>query len=137
MQKPFAATLLLCPTGGRKWAVMLSCLIMCTLPAAAHKLVPLQSAKVISQNIGASNGGAVAMPIGTMLVAVPITRQSNIVVVETSHNRLTWSEVGKHMLVLPVNETIQFYQDGNWFVVLDSKHKKHKFALIHEESLPE
>lgn len=34
------------------------------------------------------------------------------------------------MLILPVNGFVDFYRDGNWFIVLDSKHKKYKFALV-------
>jgi hypothetical protein len=109
---------------------------LCCVPAFG-KEVPLETAKVISQNIDSYNAGTAAMPIGTMVVGVPITRRSNIVVVETAHHRLTWSEVvtGRGPVILPVNETIQFFQDGNWFIVLDSNRKKHKFSLIHMEAL--
>jgi hypothetical protein len=77
------------------------------------------------------------MPIGTMMVGVPITRRSNIVVVETANQRLTWSEqvTRRGPVVFPVNETIQFCQDGNWFIVFDSNRKKHKFGLVHMEGL--
>ena len=75
------------------------------------------------------------MPLGSGVVGVPITRRSNIVVLETAKARLTWSEVGKNAIILPVNGTIEFYQDGDWFIVLDSKHKKHKFALVHFENI--
>jgi hypothetical protein len=70
-----------------------------------------------------------------MVPGVPINRRSNIVVLETGKCRLTLSEVGRNWIVLPVNDTIQLYQDGKWFVVLDSKKKKHRFGLIHMEDI--
>ena len=105
------------------------------VPAFAKKHHEFQSAKVISQNIKSYNNGVAIVPLGTMVAGVPINRRSNIVVVETDKYRLTWSEVGRKAIVLPVNETIQFYRDGDWFIVLDSKEKKHKFALIHMEAI--
>ena len=32
--------------------------------------------------------------------------------------------------MVPVNSQITFYHEGNWIVILDSKNKKHKFAII-------
>ena len=121
----------------KKLLVLSACVIFCCAPALAGKLLPLGSAKVISQEIGSYNNGAAVVPCGNMLFAAPIRRQSNIVVVETAHHSLTWSESprDRSTLVLSVNDTIQFYQDGNWFIVLDSRHKKHKFALVHMETL--
>jgi len=116
-------------------AVALFACLVCCVPTLAKTESELQTAKVISQDIEANNRGAAAMPVGTMVVAVPIVRRSNRVVVETGNQRLTWAEAGngKNVLVLPVNGTIHFYRDGNWFVVVDSQHKKHKFGLVHEE----
>lgn len=34
------------------------------------------------------------------------------------------------MIILNVNDGVQFYRDGSWFIVLDVKRKKHKFGLI-------
>lgn len=98
--------------------------------ATGEKQHSWETAKVISQDLNAYNAGTVAMPIGTGIAAVPIRRRSNIVVVETATQRLTWSEAGKNTIILPVNGSVQFYRDGNWFIVLDSKNKKHKFGLI-------
>jgi len=80
---------------------------------AIAEQIPLETAKVSSQDL-----------------------RHNIVVVETARYRLTWAEVGKEQVIFPVNRTIRFYQDGNWFIVLDSKHKKHKFALVHFDGTP-
>ncbi|MGB9408379.1 MAG: hypothetical protein WCA89_12635, partial [Terracidiphilus sp.] len=102
------------------WCLLLvSGVAIANYPAFAKNQPEFQPAKVISQNIGSYNGGAAAMPIGTMVVAVPITRRSDIVVLETANHRLTLSEqmTGRGPVILPVNETIPFYQDGNWFIV--------------------
>ena len=105
------------------------------LPLAAKKPQPvMHTAKVVSQDISTQNGGAAAMPLGTMIVAVPISVVTNSVAVETEHAFMTWVEKRtKHPLVLPINGTVEFYQDGNWVVVLDSNHKKHRFAVTHIE----
>lgn len=98
--------------------------------SSAKKQPNWERGKVISQNLTSSPAGTYAAPIGTATVAVPIYRSSNVVVIETDDYRYEWSEVGRKPLILPVNGFINFYRDGNWFIVLDSKHKKHKFALM-------
>ena len=77
------------------------------------------------------------MPIGNMIVGIPITHRSSIVVVQTPHHRLTWSELmtGRGPVILSVSETVQFYYDGKWFIVLDDKGKKHRFSLVHMEAI--
>ncbi len=105
------------------------------VPAFAKKTLEFHSEKVISQNIGSYDNGVAVVPLGTMAAGVPIRRRSNIVVVENAKYRLTLSEVGRNFVVLPVNDTIQMYQDGKWFVVLDSQKKKHQFVLIHVENI--
>ena len=97
---------------------------------ADEKQHKMERAMVISQSLSSSPVGTYAAPIGTATVAVPIYRQSNIVTVETDDYRLEWIEKGGKSLILPVNSFIDFYRDGDWFVVLDSKHKKHKFGLV-------
>jgi hypothetical protein len=119
-----------------KSAVLCALALSLALPALAEH-PPLQTAKVISQNIDSYNGGTAVMPIGAMMVGVPIVRRSNTVVVETATQRLTWAEMGngRHLVVLSVNGTVNFYQDGGAFVVLDSRSKKHKFTIMHAEAI--
>ncbi|MHB1744267.1 MAG: hypothetical protein ACYCRE_05785 [Acidobacteriaceae bacterium] len=119
-----------------KSMILSLCLLGLSLPASAHKLPTFQSAKVISQDLDTYNGGEAMVPLGTMLVNVPITRRSNVVVVQTADMRLTLLEVGRTSLIMPVNETFRLYQDGKWYVVLDTNRKKHKFALVHAEARP-
>lgn len=116
--------------------LLLACLVLC-VPALAKSTPELRTAKVISQNIGIDNNGAAAMPVGTMLVAVPLRRRTNVVVIETTKADVTLSELGngKHVIVLPVNGTVQFYRDGEKVIILDSKGKKHKFAIVHIEEM--
>ena len=51
-------------------------------------------------------------------------------VVETDQYRYRWQEQGKNFVVLAVNDSVKFYRDGAWFVVLDVKNKKHRFSLV-------
>jgi hypothetical protein len=95
-----------------------------------------KTAKVISQTISSDNAGTAIVPIGGTVVAAPIRRTSNTVVIETSGLHLTLLEKpGKHYLVLTENGDTQFYEDGRWFVFLDVEHKEHKFSLVHSEKL--
>lgn len=88
-----------------------------------------ETAKVISQNLGSEQAGAYAAPIGGGAVAVPLYRRWNVVVVETEQYRYEWHEQGRSAIILTLNDDVRFYRDGNWFIVLDSNNKKHKFAL--------
>lgn len=115
----------------------LALLFLCCLPAVAKPNPPMEGAKVISQDLETENRGTAVMPIGTGVIGVPIYRRSNIVVVETEHERITWLESGngKNVIILPVNGVIEFYRDGSLFVVTDLKGKKHKFGLVHLEAI--
>ena len=99
------------------------CLLLCCLPAFAKSDRTLQHGKVMSQDLSSQDGGVMAIPMGTGVMTVPITRRSNIVVIDTATQRLTWLEHGNKAIVLPVNGTIEFYQEGGWYVVLDSRQK--------------
>jgi hypothetical protein len=101
-----------------------------TFAFSSEKQHNWERGKVIAQDLSSSPAGTYAAPIGTATVAVPIYRRSNAVVIETDNYRYEWSEVGRKMVILPVNGFVDFYRDGNWFIVLDSRHKKHKFALV-------
>ena len=110
-------------------------LLLCCLPVFAKTNPQTETAKVISQDISAQQGGYAMMPIGTSVVGMPINHRSNLVIVETASHRLTWAETGNKAIVLPVNGEIKFYRDGDLFIVMDSKNKKHKFALMHMETI--
>lgn len=100
------------------------------LPALAEKPHNWQTATVIAQDFSTQAAGAYAAPIGTGIIGMPLYRRTNYVVVETALYRFQWSEIGRNTVILPVHGQVQFYQDGNYFVVLDSKNHKHKFALV-------
>ena len=110
-----------------KFVLPLALLSICAFGEKQHQM---EHGKVLSQNMDSSQSGTYNAPLFNGTVAVPIYRRSNLVVVETDHYRLEWSEVGNKTIILPVNGTIEFYRDGDWFIVQDSKHKKHKFALV-------
>ena len=105
---------------------------------AYAKQPEFQTAKVISQDIESHQ-----VDRGVM-TGTPLVRYSNTVVVETAAERMTWSEVATYAtgtkvnevgnaIPLPVHGTIQLFQDGIWYFVLDAAKKKHKFSLLHEE----
>jgi hypothetical protein len=85
---------------------------------------------VISQNFETSNNGVAVMPIGSMIAGIPIRRLSNTVVVESGGYRFQWLEVTPRKITLVVNDTVRYYRDGKYFVVLDMQNKKHKFVAI-------
>ncbi len=115
---------------------VLAAFLICTCTLAYSKTKPrFETAKVLSQNISSYNAGVAVVPVGGMLAGVPINRRSNTVVVQVGSQRITWSEVGTKTIVLPVNGEVPFYRDGNWFIVIDSKNKKHKFMAVHIETL--
>jgi hypothetical protein len=105
--------------------------LMLSVFAIASDKPQWEQAKVVSQDLNSSQAGTYNAPIGNASVSVPIYRRSNIVVVETDTYQYQWSEVGKKPIILPVNDTIMFYRDGDSFIVMDAKNnKKHKFALV-------
>jgi hypothetical protein len=102
---------------------------------AAEKPHQWETATVISQNLGSRPAGIYSGPAGEGQAVIPINLRSNIVVVETGAYRYTWQEFTRspnwhHFVVLTVNDDVKFYRDGQWFMVLDSQGKKHKFTLI-------
>jgi hypothetical protein len=115
-------------------AVVLS---LCLTPifVAAEKPHQGETATVISESLGSGPAGTYSGPLGAGQASMPINLRSNIVVVETGAYRYTWQEFTRspnwhHFVVLTVNDEVKFYRDGQWFMVLDSQGKKHKFTLI-------
>jgi hypothetical protein len=111
--------------------LLLPCCSVCSYAKDKH---PLQTATVVSQQIGSYNAGAAVMPMYGGLVGVPITRRSNVVIVETANSLMTWSEVGNKTIILPEGGKVSFYQDKDYFVIMDSRNKKHRFVLTHLEA---
>jgi hypothetical protein len=110
-------------------------LLFCLLPTISFaKTEPaMESAKVLSQDLSSHEGGYAVLPMGSGIVGAPISRMSNIVVIETPTQRITWAEDGRKFIILPVHGTINFYRDGKWFIVMDANKKKHKFGILHLE----
>jgi hypothetical protein len=114
----------------KRYLLLLLATTLFVLPAFAAKKRNWETARVISQELDAVSGSEVSMPRGTMHAILPIARHSNIVVVETADSRMTWSELGKHPIVFKIDSLIQFYRDGDRFLVLDSSNRQHKFVLV-------
>jgi hypothetical protein len=133
---------------GLKKMRVIACMLLASLLATASlfggEKPKWEEATVISQNLGSQPAGAYAAPLGNGTVAVPIYAHSNIVVIDTDHSRLTLTEpnlggaiifrrsYSSTPLILPVNGNVQFYRNGDWFIFMDRKHKKHRFSLIGE-----
>jgi hypothetical protein len=113
----------------KKSGFTLSFVLLCVCAFGGDKH-EMEHGTVVSQDLNSSAAGTYDAPVGTARVSVPIYRRSNIVLIDTEAYTYQWSEAGNKTIILPVNGDIEFYRDGNWFIVLDSKHKKHKFALV-------
>ena len=98
--------------------------------ALAEKPRDWETAKVLSQDLRSHAGAAYVGPMGPGIMVVPEAYTTNIVVVESGDYRYTWSERSKKKVVLPVHGSIRFYRDGDYFYILDTRGKKHKFALL-------
>ena len=114
-----------------KLTLMFALVLTLGAPSFAAKPAPVwQKGVVVSQDLNSSQAGTYAAPMGNATIAIPVYRTSNSAVIETDKYRFQWLESGNRPLVLPVNSEIEFYQEGDWFIVLDSKHHKHKFSLV-------
>jgi hypothetical protein len=120
----------------RGFALVFGLIVLTTsVSVSAEKPHQWETGTVISQNLGAATAGVYSGPLGSGTVTGPIRLKTNIVVVETGEYRYTWQEFTRspnmhHFIVLTVNDEVKFYRDGQWFVVLDSQNKEHKFSLI-------
>ncbi len=122
---------------------LLLSLALATLNLYAAKPV-WEEGIVVAQQRGSQTAGAVALPIGPGAVAVPITEQTNVIAIESGGSRYLLGEpnLGGPIifrrsyrsvpLILPVNSKVSFYRDGDWFIFLDRKAKKHRFTLLGE-----
>ena len=114
----------------RLFAVIAVVVLLASTLAFAEKERAWEMAKVVSQDLRTHTGAAYGGPFGPGPMIVPVAYTTNIAVVETKDYRYTWSEHSKKKVVLPVHGTIRFYRDGDYFVVLDTNGKKHKFGLL-------
>jgi len=73
-----------------------------------------------------ANGGAAAMPIGGMIVAVPLTRTFYIVKMD----HVTYSLRTSSRPNLTVNGKIKFALDGHNAHILDEDNKDRKFSIV-------
>lgn len=110
--------------------------LFCAIPAVTGKEpVEKQRGTVISQDIGSEDSGAVAAPIGNIVAVVPIQKHWNVVVIQTETQRLTLQEEKRPFVVLPINESIEFYTEKDKYIILDKRGKKHRFILTRMETL--
>lgn len=82
------------------------------------------------------------MPVGGALVGIPLRGRENVIVVEHTGAKGTFRGTlqelpNKHLLILTVNATIEYYMDKGKMVIADSEGKKHKFVIVHSEKIGE
>ena len=108
-----------------RMAVILS--VVC-LMAAADGFPPYwQGAKVLSQNLTSSSS---TLSVREYRKTTNPYWLWNRITIQTTTQVLDWWEIGTKPLAFPVNGFIQFYRDGDLYVVLDKKGKKHRFAVV-------
>ena len=112
---------------------LLACMFVSVAVYAAQKDIVWERGTILSQDYGAEPAGAYATPIGTASIAVPLYRRHNTVVIDTGSVIYTWGEIGRRAIILPVNGGIDFYRDGDKFIVLDVKNRKHKFTMLAQQ----
>ncbi len=115
-------------------------LLFGTVAYAAKKPIPWETAHVVSQDISSETVGSHNAPyfgVGTPRTVTDSTATSKVVV-DVGTLRYTWNErYVVNPVILVVNTDIQFYRDKDWFIVLDSKGKQHRFTLVGMAKLPE
>ena len=118
-------------------ALTLCCAVFAGAVSAGEKPHNWERGRVVDQQLSSSRVGAYAAPIGTGVVAVPLYQRSNVVTVETDAYSYRWIETrNRRPIILPVNGDISFYRDRDWFVVIDTSGRKHKFGLLGQTVKP-
>jgi hypothetical protein len=123
-------------------SICLLALSCCSVYSYAKEKHPLQTATVLSQDIGTNQVDR------GVVTSTPLVRYSNIAKIETQGELMTWEEVTTYKfgttthevqtpVPLPVHGSIQFYRDGNFCFVTDEGGKKHKFLIFHIEAKSE
>jgi hypothetical protein len=111
---------------------VLSVVILATLalPMSAEKKIAWENCDVVAQNVTSGPAGIQAYGNGSYLNMRVVQKQWNNVEIETFDMRIKLLEVGRSILILPVNGIAQYYRDGDAYVFLDTKNHKHKFSLV-------
>lgn len=93
------------------------------------------TAHVVHQEIGSENGGSAVIPLNGALIGMPIMRRTNMVILQTAHHRLEIAESSKdrHLIVLTVGGDVSVTREKQWFIILDSENKKHKFSVVSDQ----
>jgi len=116
--------------------VLITLLFACpVLFGGGKRPVLWERGKVLAQDLGGDRAGVYAGRVGAGVAAVPLYRSWNRITVETDTQIYEWQEVGRARIVVAVNGYIPFYREGNFFILLDTGRKKHKFLLTGMRSL--
>ena len=109
---------------------VLFALLFTLLLQGADKGPTWEVGKVLRQDYRSEASGTYSTAVGAGVAAIPVYRTFNRVTVETDAYVYQWAEIGRGAVILAVNGQVRFYREKDLFVVLDSKKKKHKFALV-------
>lgn len=98
---------------------------------AKDKAITWENAVVVAQNLSSAQLGTYRGPIGGGNISLPIYRQTNDIVIDSPPYRYELVEATRrNFIILVVGGTVGFYRNGNWFVFVDVKNRKHKFSAI-------
>lgn len=91
-----------------------------------------QHGTVLGQETQSVYSGSYEAWVHGVYVNVPTYRNINTLTVETECYRYVWQEAPMFHgnVILPINGTVNFYQDGSSFIIIDIKNRKHKFSIL-------
>jgi len=117
--------------------VLIVLLFACPLLFGARRqAIVWEQGKVLAQDLGSAQAGAYAGPLAGGVYAVPLYQSWNRITIETETQIYDLTErAGRRWIIVPVNGEIPFYREGNFFILLDTGRKKHKFILTGLRSL--
>jgi TonB family protein len=103
---------------------------------AEKKPVKTEKGKVTDQRVVMKETGAKATSTGgSILTMTPVYKKYNYIKIETEEHRYAMSQQNETPLMLTIGESVEFYREKDKLVLLDSKGKKHKFAVIQVENI--
>lgn len=113
-----------------------SILLILALPAFGKRVwVPWETGLVVSQDQGAEKSGNYQGPLFGGQISMPLYARWNLTVIECDGYQYALAEPGRNLLILPINDEIQFYRDDGQLVMLDQRGRKHKFNILKKTRL--
>ena len=117
--------------------VALLILLVMLLSFAEEKKGPImEKAMVLSQELIGRDGNNIHIPPSLLAHGSPrplLSRlpMTNILRVRLENQELTLREEGTLVLLCRINDTFQFYRDGDVLIMTDTERRKHNFSVVH------